>query len=51
MNKMVVCVVNGESEGGEGYLADGQELTAEEHAFLQSNVGGKGVSLEEEDML
>ncbi|KOB66590.1 Polyadenylate-binding protein-interacting protein 1 [Operophtera brumata] len=41
--------MNGESEGGEGYMADGHALTAEEHAFLQSNLTGpKNIALEED---
>lgn len=44
--------VNGEAEGGTsdgGYLADGNTLTAEERAFLQSNLPpGKNVALDED---
>lgn len=41
---------NGEGEG-EGFLADGQSLTAEEHAFLQSNLTGAKNGALEEDIL
>lgn len=45
-------VVNGEIESGPsdgGYLADGNTLTAEERAFLQSNLPpGKNVALDED---
>ncbi|KAG7299530.1 hypothetical protein JYU34_016493 [Plutella xylostella] len=33
--------------GGEGYLADGHELTAEERAFLQNNLPGKAAPPED----
>lgn len=44
--------MNGEVESGPsdgGYLADGHTLTAEERAFLQSNLPpGKNVALDED---
>lgn len=44
-------MTNGESENDAGYLADGNQLTAEEHAFLRSNLPtGKNASLEEDIM-
>lgn len=45
------AVSNGEVEGGanEGFMADGHKLTAEERAFLQSNLPpGKNAALEED---
>ncbi|XP_026328307.1 polyadenylate-binding protein-interacting protein 1 isoform X2 [Hyposmocoma kahamanoa] len=47
--RRVVTVTNGEPDNDAGYLADGNQLTAEEHAFLRSNLPtGKNASLDED---
>lgn len=52
MRSFMTIAMNGEVESGPsdgGYLADGHTLTAEERAFLQSNLPpGKNIALDED---